>query len=607
VRRARALKRLALAALAAAVVVTVPAAAQQWADPGKVLRVTFPIAETGFDPQATSDLYSGHVQRAIFEPLYVYDYLARPYRLVPNTASGLPEISPDGRTWTIRIKPGIHFADDPAFKGRKRELTAHDYVFAWKRLLDPRMRSPYLWYLDGKLIGAERVLASAKEAGKLDYDAEIEGLRALDRHTLQVKLVEPDYILMGYMAHAAMSAVAREVVEAYGDASGWVMANPVGTGPFRLAEWRRGQKIVLEANPGFREEHFPTAGEPADAPTIARMKGKRLPQVGRVEVSIIEESNPQLLAFNSGELDYANVPPDLIPNALDGGNKLKPYYAEQGVRHWRITQPALTYTYFNMEDPVVGGYAPEKVALRRAIVMGFNVRELIDVWFQGQAMEANQPIPPVVSGHVVGDVGGAVPRDPKLAMQLLDRFGYRDRDGDGFRELPDGKPLALVMGSATSGRDRARDELWKKSMTRIGIRIDFLVQKWPDLLKMGRAGKLQMWPVGWITQYNEGDAFMQLLYSRNIGQSNYSRFALPEYDELYRQTKRRPAGPERTALYRKMSELVNAYNPWDLGVWRVENTLVRPWVGGYKKHAFHEHAWKFYDLDVERRRAAAKR
>ncbi len=606
-RRPRALKRLAFAALAAAVVAAAPAAARKWADPGKVLRVTFPIAETGFDPQATSDLYSGHVQRAIFEPLYAYDYLARPYRLVPNTASALPEISSDGRTWTIRIKPGIHFADDPAFKGRKRELTAHDYVFAWKRLLDPRMRSPYLWYLDGKLVGAERVLAAAKAAGKLDYDAEIEGLRALDRHTLQVKLVEPDYILMGYMAHAAMSAIAREVVEAYGDASGWVMANPVGTGPFRLAEWRRGQKIVLEANPGFREEYFPTAGEPADAATIARMTGKRLPQVGRVEVSIIEESNPQLLAFNSGELDYANVPPDLIPNALDGGNRLKGYYAEQGVRHWRITQPALTYTYFNMEDPVVGGYAPEKVALRRAIVMGFNVRELIDVWFQGQAMEANQPIPPVVSGHVGGEVGGAVPHDPQLARELLDRFGYRDRDGDGFRELPDGKPLALVMGSATSGRDRARDELWKKSMTRIGIRIDFLVQKWPDLLKMGRAGKLQMWPVGWITQYNEGDAFMQLLYSRNIGQSNYSRFALPGYDELYRQTKRRPAGPERTALYRKMSELVNAYNPWDLGVWRIENTLVRPWVDGYKKHAFHEHAWKFYDLDVERRRATAKR
>jgi oligopeptide transport system substrate-binding protein len=399
--------------------------------------------------------------------------------------------------------------------------------------------------------------------------------------------------------------VAREVVEAYGDASGWAMANPVGTGPFRLAEWRRGQKIVLEANPNYREESFPAAGEPGDAALIARMNGRRLPQVGRVEIAIIEESNPQLLAFNSGELDYANVPADLIPNVLDAGNKLKPYYTDQKVAHWRVTQPALAYMYFNMEDPVVGGYTPDRIALRRAIVMGFNVRELIDVWYQGQAIAANQPIPPVVSGHV-DKVGGAVGYDPKLAMQLLDRFGYKDRDGDGFREQPDGKPLALVMGSATSGRDRARDELWKKSLARIGIRVDFLVQKWPDLLKMGRAGKLQMWPVGWITQYNEGDAFMQLLYSKNIGQSNYSRFTLPEYDELYRQTKRIPAGPERTALYRKMSELVNAYNPWDLGVWRIENTLVRPWVDGYKKHAFHEHAWKNYDLDPAAQKAVRK-
>ena len=256
-----------------------------------------------------------------------------------------------------------------------------------------------------------------------------------------------------------------------------------------------------------------------------------------------------------------------------------------------------------MVDTVVGGYTAEKFALRSAIIMGFNVRELIDVWYQGQALEANQPIPPVVAGHVTEAIEGGVPHDPKLAMQLLERFGYRDRDGDGFRELPDGKPLTLVMGTATSGRDRARDELWKKSMARIGIRIDFLVQKWPDLLKMGRAGKLQMWPVGWITQYNEGDAFMQLLFSKNIGQSNYSRFALPDYDALYRQTKRIPAGPERTALYRRMSALVNAYNPWDLGVWRIENTLVRPWVDGYKKHAFNEHAWKYYDVDPARQKA----
>ena len=162
----------------------------------------FPIAETGFDPQATSDLYSSHVLRGIFEPLFAYDYLARPYKLVPQTAAACPRSRRTAAHGRSASRPGTYFADDPAFKGKKRELVAQDYVFAWKRLLDPRVRSPYLWYLDGKLVGADKVIAKAKEAGKLDYDAEIEGLRAIDRHTLQLKLVEPDYVLMGYMSHA---------------------------------------------------------------------------------------------------------------------------------------------------------------------------------------------------------------------------------------------------------------------------------------------------------------------------------------------------------------------------------------------------------------------
>ena len=589
--------------LVALVLCVQPALAQpKWADPSKTIRVTFPVAETGFDPQATSDYYSSHVERSIFEALYTFDYLARPPKVVPQTAAAMPEISADGKTWTIRIKPGIYFADDPAFKGRKRELVAADYVYSFKRLLDPKMRAPFLWYLDGKIAGADEVLAKAKKDGKLDYDAPMEGLRAVDRYTLRITLKEPDYVLLGYLTQSALAAVAREVIEAYGDASGWAMANPVGTGPYRLAQWRRGQKIVLEANPGYREEYFPEGGEPGDRELIAKMKGKRLPQVGRIDISIIEESNPQLLAFNSGELDYVNVPADLVANVLDPENGLKPEYAKEGVTLHRVTQPALAYTYFNMEDPVVGGYTPEKIALRRAMIMGFNTDEMIRVWWQGQALVATQPIPPGVAGHSPGFVARA-PYDPPAARALLDKFGYVDRDKDGFRELPDGKPFTIVMASTPTGRDRERDELWKKNMTAIGIRIEFMKQKWPDLLKMGRAGKLQMWPVGWINTYGEGDAFMQLLYSKNIGQSNYSRFALPEYDELYRKSKRVPDGLERNALYRKMAELVAAYNPWDLGVYRIENTLVRPWVLGYKKHVNLEHAWKYLDVDPVRQKA----
>ncbi len=592
------LAALALAALAPAASAAEPA----WADPAKTLRVMFPIAETGFDPYATSDYYSSHVQRAIFDPLYRFDYLARPYRMVPNTATAMPEISADGRTWTIRVKRGIFFADDPAFKGKPRELTAADYVYSWKRLLDPRMRAPYLWYLDGKIKGADEVLAKAKVAGRLDYDAPIEGLKALDRYTLRLTLKEPDFVMQGYMSQTPMAAVAREVIEAYGDASGWAMANPVGTGPYRLVEWRRGQKIVLEANPGYRDERFPETGAPGDRELIAAMKGKRLPQIGRVEVSIIEESNPQWLAFDARELDYANVPADLVPKVLDAGSRLKPAYAQAGVRLSRAMQPALSYCYFNMDDAVVGGYTQERIALRRAIVMGLNTPDLINVWYQGQAVQATQPIPPNVAGHSRDfDVG--VKYDPATAKALLDRFGYKDRDGDGWRDLPDGKPLLLQMGSSTSGRDRERDELWTKSMTAIGIRIEFIKQKWPELLKMGRAAKLPMWPVGWITTYGEGDAFMQLLYSGNIGQSNYARFVNAEYDDLYRQSKRVRDGPERDAIYRRMAKIIAAYNPWDLGVYRIENTLLRPWVLGYAKHVYDEHPWQYLDLDLAQRNA----
>src|SRR5581483_1496894 len=283
-------------------------AAPEYADPGKVLRIALPVAETGFDPQAVSDLYSGHVMRAIFDTLYEYDYLARPYRLIPSNAASMPEVSDNGRTWIIRLRPGVYFADDPAFKGKRRELVAADVVYSWKRLIDPRMRSPYEWFLHDKLVGAEAVLERAKSAGKLDYDAPIEGLQAIDRYTVRMRLKEPDYILQGYMSHVAMSIVAREVIEAYGDASGWAMSHPVGTGPYRLAQWRRGQQIVLEANRGYRERRFPDEGEASDAPILKALKGRRVPQIGRIEIAVIEESNPRMLAFNSRALDYVNVP-----------------------------------------------------------------------------------------------------------------------------------------------------------------------------------------------------------------------------------------------------------------------------------------------------------
>jgi oligopeptide transport system substrate-binding protein len=576
------------------------------ADMNKTLRVAVQSPETGFDPQAISDLYSSFICRVIFDPLYQYDYLARPFKIIPNTAAALPLISDDGKTWIIKVRPGIYFSDDPAFQGKKRELTAADYVYSWKRMIDPKVRAPNIEVVTDRFVG-DIEFGRAAAAGANVYDLELEGMRALDRYTIQLKLKQPDYDLLSDLTTNPTSAVAREVVEKYGDPAHRVMANPVGTGPYLLKNWRRAQKITLEASPSFREVYFPTSEDPADKEIVAAMKGKRIPAIGRIEMIIIEESNPRLLAFISGELDISNpVPADLIYNVLDGHGKLKPELGKRGIRHVQSYQPSITFEYFNMDDPVVGGYSREQIALRRAISMAYDVKAEIAVVRQGQGTPATQMVPPPSIGHDPKFVDRAT-FDPVAANALLDRMGYLDRDGDGWRDLPDGRPFTLSIASVPSAVDRQFDELWKKSMTAIGIRVDFLKQKFPDLLSKARAGQLQMWGLGNTAATPEGFTFFGLLYGPNAGLSNLPRFNLPQFNELYAKGKRMQNGPERDQVIRQLSELVNIYAPMKLTAYRFDNVLVHPWLLGYKYMPFNANPWRYWDLDPAMRDAAVKK
>jgi len=576
------------------------------ADPAKVLRVAIPVAETGFDPQAAGDAYSNYVNRVIFDALYKYDYLARPFKVVPNTAATLPDISADRMTWTIKVRPGIYFADDPAFKGRRRELTAADYIYALKRTLDPAMRSNSLNAFEGRFVGADAVVAKARQTDKFDYDVPIEGLRALDRYTLHLHLNFPDAELLSNLTITGSAAVAREVVEAYGDTNGWTMANPVGTGPYRLAEWRRGQRIVLEANPGFREERYPASSDAADSAVAKGLAGKRMPMIGRIEISVIEEANPRLLSFEQDLQDYLLVPPELASNVLDPGNKLKQRVAQKGIRLERDAQPVITGLAFNMEDPVVGGYDKARIALRRAIAMAYDAEEDARVIRHGQARRATQFIPPNVSGYDARlDKAGR--RDAAGARALLDKFGYIDRDGDGLRETPGGQRLTLRFSSPPDTLARQQDELLQRNLAEIGLRVEFVKQKWPDQLKAARLGQLQIWQAANISVTAEGFAFLGLLYGENAGFSNLNRFKLPEYDDLYVRARALADGPEREKLIRRMTDLIGIYAPWAVTIYRYENALVQPWLVGYKYNPIQQHPWQYLDIDLTRRSAALQR
>jgi len=571
--------------------------AADWADPAKVLKVAFPTDVSGLDPAGTQETYASVVEARIFDALYVWDYLARPYRFVPSIATSMPEISADGRIWTIHIRSGIYFADDPAFDGKKRELTAADFVYAWKRVVDPRVRSPNSDLLEHKLVGLDAAVTKAKSSGRFDYDAQIQGVHAPDRYTLRVELVEPDYTFLELLDNPALRAVAREAIDKYADESGRAMRHPVGTGPYRLKEWQPARRIILEANPGYREERFPPAPTNADAATkevADSMKGKRRPQIGRIEISIIEETNPRLLMFSGGELDMLDVPGDVAPKMIDGKGNLLPEFAARGFRLERATELGVTFAYFNMDDPVVGGYSPDKIALRRAVCSAYNLPDEIRVIRNGQALPATQPLPPDVEGHVPG-YKGLSPYDPSTARALLDKFGYRDRDGDGFRESPDGRPMVIHQLSLVGAVYRHFDDLWQRSMRDVGIRMDFQVQTFPESIKAAHAGQLQFSSFGW--NGDTADDFMRLFYGPNAGAGNLSRFRNPEYDALYDKSRRTADRAERNRLYETMTKIISAQAPWCTNVYRISNTVVAPQIRGYRKNVhYFLTPWDFLDI-----------
>lgn len=574
--------------------------------PQKVLRYAFRVAETGFDPAQVTDLYSRTVTAGIFDSPLRYAHLARPFKLEPSGCE-LPEVSADFKTLTFTVRPGLYFAPDPAFKGIKRELVAADYVYAIKRHYDPKNKSGNLYILENAgILGMEALRAESLKGKPFDYDREVEGLKALDKYRWQVRMKVGDPRFMHNLADPFVGAVAREVVEHYGDK---IMEHPVGTAAFMLKndEWRRSSKIVLVKNPHFRDEVYQEEA-PADRPDLqalaAKLKGRKLPLLDRVEFSIIEENQPRWLSFLNGESDMVEeVPPEFAGIAMPN-NQLAPNLAKRGVQMNRYARADVSVSFFNMEHPMVGGTAPHQIALRRAISLGVNLDQEIRLVRKGQAIPAQGLLAPNTYGYSAQFKSEMSEFNRARAKGLLDLHGFVDQDGDGWRDKPDGSPLELEYATQPDGQNRALSELWQKNMDALRIRIKFKLAKWPEQLKASRANKLMMWGVGWIASVPDGDAFLTLGYGPNAGQSNHSRFNLPAYNALYEQQRALPDGPERLALMEKLNKMAVAYMPYKVHVHRIFTDMAQPWVQGLERNIFRRDFWQYVDIDVQAQRRA---
>ena len=596
------MKRRTLLAAGAALPGAMQAAPAAGEPDGKTLRLAFASAETTFDPpQTNSDANASAVLAQILESPLGFDYLARPVRLSRVTAAAMPEVSADGRVFTVRIQPGIFFAHDPAFKGPdgrqvRRELVAQDYVYSIKRYFDPHWNSADLYLFESlKPPGLSELRERAVRSRKpFDYDTEVEGVRTLDRYTLRVTLGIGDArFLYMFASPQIMGAVAREVVELYGDDIG---AHPVGTGAFRLKSWRRASRIELERSPSYRGTQY--EGVPADDPIAQRiaahLKGKNLPLADQVVIDIVEENQPRWLSFLNGTYHWLQVPGNFRALAAPGGS-LAPYLAKRGVRLHQQLQADMGMSFFFMDHPLVGGYTAEKVALRRAIGLAFDGDAYVNHVLGGFGIRAQSTVAPFTSGYDPAYKSEMSDFSPARAKALLDLYGYLDRDGDGWREQPDGSPLVLSMATQSSQQDRRANEIWQRSMRAVGLRMAFDVSTWPELLKKSRAGSLMMWGYSWSAGSPDGGFFLAIAYGPNASEANDPRFALPAFDHLFEKQRALPDGAEREAVIRQAKDLLVAYLPYKVHVHNVYLDVVQPWTEGFWRHPFMRDIYRFVD------------
>jgi len=658
------------------------------------LYTTFTGEPTHLDPARAYGSLMYQLLCQIVEPPFQYHFLKRPYTLVPLTAASVPKpvtrkVSWQGETidatvYTIRIKPGIRYQNHPCFveanrrlsekdvrdvrrlsdlkETATRELIASDYVHAIRRLADPRLCNPILPTLEQNILGlreygealaaalAEERKRRAAAAGamynqeqdekynpiRLDYGAyPLPGVREVDRYTFEVVLPHPYPQILYWMALPFFAPVPPEAIEFFDqrvlrERSIVFDKNPVGTGPYFLAEFDPSNQIVLERNPNFRDERYPDLPEPAANDPHAQALyesmgaagmlddlGKRLPMIDRVVFRMEREWIPRWNKFRQGYYDDCGISSDVFDQAVtltsQGDPILSDDMTRQGIRLLDSPAPVIHYFAFNMDDPVVGGYTEDKQKLRQAISIAYDVEEQIAIFLNGRAAAAHSLSPPGIFGHEEGEAGinpfvyrwderrgRAVRRSLDEAKRLLAEAGYPG----GYDS--DGKPLVIRFVNGWSDAAlRPRLRFVAKQFKKLGIQLAIETTDWNRLQEKVRAGNYQMLAWGWAADYPDPENFLFLLYGPNSrsrgGSENNSNYANAEFDRLFEKMRNMENTPERLAIIRRIKRIIQRDAPWIFGYHDVSFALVHEWYKNAYPHAMATNGLKYKRIDVDMR------
>ncbi len=569
------------------------------ADGGMVLNAPLIMDIKGFDPAQSSDLYTHTAISQVYESPYQYSYLERPYQVEPLTAAAMPEFTSGGLLCRIRLKSGIHFHDNPCFtktQGKGRLLTAHDYIFSFKRIADAREDSTGWWVFRDRIKGLDEFRKKTVSAEGLGvYDEPVAGLQAEDDHTLLIHLTSPYPQLVYILTMSFAAAIPREAVEYYGEE---FLNHPVGTGPFIFREWIPNSRIVYDRNPDYHHDVYPSRGEENDRQiNLLADAGKAVPFADRLVLRIMKERSAMWLEFMAGNLDHSTIPKDNYPDVIEGAGRLKASMSEKGIGIWIVPSLDLTYVAFNMKDPILG----RCLALRQALSLCIDMDELIRNIYNGRAIRAHGPIPPNLSGY-----------DPSFVNPMA-RYNLeeaREKMAQARRELGLKPEDVLEFTFDAQSNDvtaRQLDEFFIHAFSEIGVRIRYNANDWTQYLDRIKNQKGQIWGAAWLGDYPDAENFLQLLYGPNEAPgSNDANYRNGDFDRLYTQMSLIPEGPERDALITRMVQIAVADCPWIFCSHRIIYSLHHGWLINFKYNDLSMNFYKYLRIDEEKKRELKK-
>jgi len=520
----------------------------------KIFKTSLDGAPSTIDPVQASNIYANAVVVNAYDTLYRFKYLARPYAVTSNLAEGPPEISADGLVYRIRIKSGVHFVDDPAFKdGIGREVVAEDFVYSLKRHFDTAQRPRGAWLWQGRIVGID----AWKDAGS-DYEQEIEGLAAVDRYTIEIRLVSPYPQLIYTLTMGYAAIVPREAVETYGREFG---SHPVGSGPFKVISYDSA-RIVYERNTKFREEPVDIWEEGYNPETqaysgVEAIQGLSPPFIDRLEVNFIQENAARWNSFTKGnEIQYVMVPNEQVDQILASKRPIvaKPEIKEQ-YHVLNNLESGFVFMSFNMDFPEFGyNDDPERErrnkALRCAITKGFDWERRNESFYFGLAEVFPGVIPPAVPEFDSKLSRASVTLDIEGAKKLLADNGWNEDN------LPE-----IVYGTAAGVNQRMLYEQFRGFVKKIGYSPEKIVLKqyatFGDFVKDTSRSLLPIIFKGWGLDFPDAENTLQLFYGPNGSPgSNDANYRNPEFDRLYEQSAVMLPSPERTAIYQRMNRMI---------------------------------------------------